>query len=76
MTDPCDVFVHLMAWQLPAFAGLCALGHLDLDIVGVDQIFSRDAEASGCNLFDRGPHRVPVRLPDEPIGLLSALPGI
>jgi len=34
-----------VAGQLAAFAGLRALRHLDLDLVGVDEIFRRDAEA-------------------------------
>jgi hypothetical protein len=36
----------LVAGQLAAFAGLCALRHLDLHHVGVDQILGGDAEAA------------------------------
>ncbi len=39
-----DVLVHLLARQLAAFAGLGALCHLDLQVVGVNQVFRGDAE--------------------------------
>uniref|UniRef100_A0A6J5ZUT4 Unannotated protein n=1 Tax=freshwater metagenome TaxID=449393 RepID=A0A6J5ZUT4_9ZZZZ len=35
VANPADVLVDLVAGQLAALAGLCALGHLDLDLVGV-----------------------------------------
>jgi hypothetical protein len=47
-----DLRVDLVARQLAALAGLGALGDLDLDVVGVDQIFHRDAEATGGDLLD------------------------
>ncbi|HEY6932097.1 MAG TPA: glutamate synthase large subunit, partial [Marmoricola sp.] len=37
-----DVLVDLMAGQLTALPGLGALGHLDLDVVGVDQVLGGD----------------------------------
>ena len=36
--DRADVLVYLVAWQLAALAGLGALGHLDLEVRGVDQV--------------------------------------
>ena len=39
-----DRLVHLMSGQLPAFAGLGALRHLDLQLVGVHQVIGGDAE--------------------------------
>ena len=47
-----------MAGQLPAFAGLGTLGHLDLDLVGVGQVFGGDPEAAGGHLLDGGAQAV------------------
>ena len=38
--------VDLVTGQLSAFAGLRALGDFDLQLVGVDEVFGGDAEAS------------------------------
>ena len=38
--------------KLAALAGLGALRHLDLDVVGIDQIFGRHAEAARRHLLD------------------------
>ena len=43
--DAGDALVHLVAGELTALAGLGALGNLDLQLVGVDQVLGRDAEA-------------------------------
>ena len=48
-----DPRIDLVARQLAAFAGLGALRHLDLQVVGVDQVFAGDAEAAGRDLLDR-----------------------
>ena len=40
-----DDLVHLVAGKLAALAGLGALRHLDLQLVGVDQVVGGDAEA-------------------------------
>jgi hypothetical protein len=42
-----------VAGQLAALAGLGALRHLDLDVVGVHQVLAGDAEAAGGDLLDR-----------------------
>jgi len=47
-----DRRVHLVSGELPTFAGLCALRHLDLQIVGIDQVFTGHAESSRRNLLD------------------------
>ena len=47
-----DFLVDLVTGQLAAFAGLGALGHLDLQLVGVDQVFAGDAEAAAGHLLD------------------------
>ncbi len=48
-----DHRIDLVAGQLSAFAGLCALRHLDLDHVGIDEIFRRHAETPRRHLLDR-----------------------
>ena len=49
-----DGRVDLAAGELAAFAGLRALGHLDLDFLGVGQVAARDTEAAGSDLLDGG----------------------
>ena len=71
-----DGLVDLVAGQLPAFAGLGALRHLDLHHVGIDEILGRHAEAAGGDLLDRRAHRVAVRQRLEAIRLLAALAGV
>ena len=41
-----------MPGQLAAFAGLRALRHLDLDLVGGGEVLGGDAEAAGGDLLD------------------------
>ena len=48
---------HLEARQLPALAGLGALGDLDLDLAAGVQILGRDAEPAGGDLLDRASWR-------------------
>src|SRR5207253_10058095 len=50
--DRGDVRVDLVPGQLPALAGLRALRHLDLELVGVDEILDVDAEAARSDLLD------------------------
>ena len=71
-----DGGIHLVAGQLAAFAGLGALGHLDLDVVGIDQIFGGDAEAARGDLLDLGAHGIAVRHGDETVGFFAAFAGI
>ena len=49
-----DPRIHLGAGQLSALAGLGALGHFDLELAGVDQVFARDTESARGNLLDGG----------------------
>ena len=67
-----DPRVDLVAGQLAALAGLGALGHLDLQVVGVDQVLAGHAEPAGGDLLDRGCARRVV----EPVGVLAALAGV
>jgi hypothetical protein len=53
-----DVLGHLVAGQLAALAGLGALRHLDLDLVGADQVLGGDAEAARGDLLDRERRRI------------------
>lgn len=67
-----DPRVDLVAGQLAALAGLGALGHLDLDVVGVDEVLARHTEAAGGDLLDRGAPRGVV----QTVRVLAALTGV
>ncbi len=71
-----DVRVDLVAGQLAALAGLCALRHLDLQLVGVDEVVDRHAEAPAGHLLDRRAARVAVGIGREADGVLPALAGV
>ena len=71
-----DPRVDLVAGQLTALAGLGALRHLDLDVVGVDEVLARDAEPAGRDLLDRRPLRVAAGQRDVALGVLAALTGV
>ena len=47
-----DQLRDFVAGKLAAFAGLRALGDLDLELFGVHQVFGGDAEAAGGHLLD------------------------
>ncbi len=53
MADSRNMAVDLVSRKLAAFAGLRALRDLDLQLVGVDQIFGRHPKTTGCDLLDR-----------------------
>src|SRR5262249_30402233 len=76
VADPGDVLVDLVAGELPALAGLGSLRHLDLQLVGVDQVVAGDAEASRRHLFDRTPAQVAVLVALVAHGVLAALAGV
>src|SRR5690606_17324127 len=67
-----DPRVDLGAGQLTALTRLGALRHLDLDVVGVDQILRRDPEPTRRDLLDR---RTPFGVV-EPARILAALTGV
>ena len=52
VADAGDFLVYFVARQLSAFARLGALGHLDLQFLGVDQVFAGDAETAAGHLLD------------------------
>ena len=64
--------VDLVAGQLSALAGLGALGHLDLDVVGVREVEARDAEPARGDLLDR---RAALGV-EEAVDVLAALTGV
>src|SRR6185437_14281026 len=77
VADPADVAVDLVAGQLAALAGLRALGHLDLELVGVDEVVDRHAEAARGDLLDRrAPPVAAVLRLREPPRVLPALAGV
>src|SRR3546814_11992291 len=71
-----DPLVDLVAGQLPAFAGLCALRHLDLDVVRIDEVFGGDAETARCHLLYPAAHRIALGKRNETFVRLSASAGV
>ncbi len=71
-----DDFVDLVAGKLAAFAGLCALRHLDLQFVGVDEVVGGDAEAAAGDLFDSAAAGVAVGVGREAGFVFAALAGV
>ena len=63
--------IDLFAGQMAALAGLCALGHFDLQFFSADEIFRRNAEAARGHLLD-GAALVGL----EPGRVLAALAGV
>src|SRR5277367_1898071 len=51
MPKPRDEFCNLVTGKLTALAGLRALRDLDLNLLGIHQVLSRNAEASRSNLL-------------------------
>ena len=71
-----DPRVHLVPGQLAALARLGALRHLDLQVIGVDEVLARHAEPAGGHLLDGGAAQVAVGVGAEPLGVLAALAGV
>ncbi len=71
-----DDLVHLVAGQLAAFAGLRALRHFDLQLVGVDQVIGGDAEAAGGHLLDGAAAQIAVGVGLEALFVFPALAGV
>src|SRR5690606_7240260 len=66
----------LGAGELAAFAGLGALGHLDLDFLGGGEVGGGDAEAAGGDLLDGGVGVVAVLADVEAVGVFAAFAGV
>src|SRR6266851_1289642 len=71
-----DPRVHLRAGKLAALARLGALGDLDLQLAGVDQVVAGDPEPPARHLLDAGVLRVPVGLLHVARRVLAALAGV
>ena len=71
-----DPGIHLVAGQLSALPGLGTLSHLDLEVVGVDQVFTGYAKSPRGHLFDSRPTEVAVEFWGEPVRILTALSSI
>ncbi|MNY54649.1 hypothetical protein D3C86_1905440 [compost metagenome] len=50
--------------------------HLDLNLVSIDEIVARDAEAAGRHLLDGTAAKIAVRIRCEAIRMLAAFAGI
>ena len=76
VADGRDVGGHLVPRELSTFAGLGALRHLDLKLVGRGQIGRRHAEPGRGHLLHATVGRIPVLSRLEPRGVFSAFPGV
>src|SRR6266704_7165817 len=76
MPDLGDPRIHLRTGELSAFAGLGALGHLDLDLFGVHEVLARDAEAPGRDLLDGASAPVAIRIAAIPTRVFAAFTGV
>src|ERR1035441_10311405 len=76
VADLGDPGIDLLSGQLPAFAGLGALSHLDLEFFGIDQIEAGDAEPAGRDLLDGAVLRVAVRHRHVALRVFAAFTGV
>ncbi|MBS1153851.1 MAG: hypothetical protein H6Q89_5549, partial [Myxococcaceae bacterium] len=68
--------VDLVAGQLAAFARLGALGDLDLQLVGVDEVLGGDAEPGARHLLDRAAAQIAVLFAHVAAGLFSPFAAV
>src|ERR1017187_1057069 len=68
--------IDFLPRQLAALTRLGALGHLDLELSGVDEIEAGDAEPAGRDLLDRAVLRVAVPQRHVAFGVFAAFAGI
>ena len=72
-----DPRIHFRAGKLPAFTGLRALGHLDLQLFRLRKIEARHAKTSACDLLDRAVLRVAALIrPSVTRGVFAAFAGV
>src|SRR5439155_24192849 len=62
--------------QLPAFAGLGVLCHLDLRVFGVNGVFAGDAEPCRRELLDRAPPPVTIGVAGLARRVFAAFAGV
>ncbi len=68
-----DPRVHLVGGKLAALARFGTLRHLDLQVVGVDQVLARDAEPAARDLLDGRAAQVAAGVGQIAVGVLAAL---
>ena len=68
--------IDLGARQLAALTGLGALGHLDLKLLGVDQVLAGHAKAPRRHLLDGGVLRIAVGQGSEALGVFATFTGV
>src|SRR5258705_5082365 len=76
MANTCNYVVHLMTRKLAALAWFAPLRHLDLKLVGIDEIIRSHAEARGSHLFHCAPARVAVVIGLKSRLVLAAFTGV
>src|SRR5699024_5723499 len=76
MSRLCHPRIHLRSRQVTALARLRALSHLDLNLLGADQISAGDAETSRRHLLDGGTFVKAVRSDGQTLQVFSALTGV
>ena len=76
IADPGEPVIDLVSRQLPSLAGLGALGHLDLDVVAIDQVFGGHAEATRGHLLDGRTHGIAAFQGLVTCGVLTSLAGV
>ena len=76
VANPRDLAVDLVAGKLAPLARLRALRHLDLQLLRVDEIEARHAEAAAGHLLDRGVLAVTRRLQLIPHRVFAPLAGV
>ncbi len=65
-----------MAGELAAFPGLGTLGHLNFELVRIDEVVGGNTETTGSDLLDIGAGGVAVRVRLEAHGIFTAFTGI
>ena len=68
--------IDLVAGQLAAFAGLRALRHFDLQVVGIDQVFAGHAKTTGSDLLDRAAAQIAIGVWCEAFRIFATFTGV
>ena len=76
MTGLCHPGIYFSARKLSALTRLCALGHLNLDLLGTYQVAGSNAKSSGCHLLDGRTAVVVLRSRNQAFQALTALTGV
>ena len=48
----CNPWIYLVPWQLTTFARLGTLSHFDLNVISIDEVFTRHAKSARSNLLN------------------------